>query len=230
MHRTEQPPAATLEQIPHSIRLAVNVSPNFKLEGTLMRPCHPLAIRFLSCFPIVALLAGSFPAIAQNPAHVRHSRFPNAASNDPQLLAPQDQAQACFTPESSRKGYEQFEQFDSYPMPASKGYLCINIPAGGTFVIDHLFAEADYDDAPPPGPEWYLNSTVGAYELLTGFPTQRAGSETANPHYLISQPMHLAVAGGTRVTLFTHSYYLGQNNAISETPGSASLTLLGHWE
>jgi hypothetical protein len=27
-----------------------------------------------------------------------------------------------------------------------------------------------------------------------------------------------------------HSYYLGPNNAIPETPGSASLTLMGHWE
>ena len=195
-----------------------------------MHRSHSLAFRSRSYFAIALLLTGSFPAIAQNPAHVRHSRFPNAASNDPQLLVPQDQAQACFTPETSHKGYEQFEQFDSYPMPASKGYLCINIPPGGTFVIDHLFAEADYDDAPPAGPEWYLNSTLGAYELLTGFPTQRAGSETSLPHYLISQPVHLAVAGGTRVTLFMHSYYLGPNNAIPETPGSASLTLMGHWE
>jgi len=195
-----------------------------------MRHCHRLALRSRSYLAIAALLAASAPVIGQNAPHVRHSRFPNAASNDPQLQVPQDQAQACFTPESSRRGYEQFEQFDSYPMPASKGYLCINIPAGGTFVIDHLFAEADYDDAPPAGPEWYLNSTVGAYELLTGFLAERAGSETASPHYLISQPVHLAVAGGTRVTLFTHSYYLGPNNAIGETPGSASLTLLGHWE
>jgi hypothetical protein len=103
-----------------------------------MHRSHSLAFRSRSYFAIALLLTGLFPAIAQNPAHVRHSRFPNAASNDPQLLVPQDQAQACFTPETSHKGYEQFEQFDSYPMPASKGYLCINIPAGGTFVIDHL--------------------------------------------------------------------------------------------
>lgn len=195
-----------------------------------MRHCHSFALRSRSYFAMACLLAASIPVIGQNPAHVRHSRFPNAASNDPQLLVPQDQAQACFTPESAHRGYDQFEQFDSYPMPASKGYLCINIPPGGTFVIDHLFAEADYDDATPNAPEWYLNSTLGAYELLTGFPAQRAGSETALPHYLISQPVHLAVAGGTRVTLFMHSYYIGPNNATGETPGSASLTLLGHWE
>src|ERR1700733_1577955 len=84
----------------------------------------------------------------------RHSRYPNSPSNDPQLQIPTDQAQSCFTPASSRNGYEQFEQFDSYPQPASRGYLCINIPSGDrTFVIDHLFAEADYDSAPPAEPE-----------------------------------------------------------------------------
>jgi hypothetical protein len=161
----------------------------------------------------------------------RHSRYPNSPSNDPQLQIPSDQAQSCFTPDSTRSGYEQFQQFDSYPQPASKGYLCINIPSGGrTFVIDHLFAEADYDTAPPAGPEWYLDSTVGSYELMTGFPAQLTGSATSNPHYILSQSVHLAVAGGTRVTLIMHSYYVSASNSITETPGSASLSLLGHWE
>ena len=160
----------------------------------------------------------------------RHSRYPNSPSNDPQLQIPQDQAQSCLTPEASGSAYEQFEQFDSFPQPASKGYLCINIPAGRTFVIDHLFAEADYDQAPPAEPEWYLDSAVGDYELMTGFPAQRAGSITANPHYMLSQPVHLAVAGGTRVTLIMHSYFVSASNSIGETPGSASLTLIGHWE
>lgn len=175
------------------------------------------------------LLLCAAPLLSQS-QHPRRSRYPNAASNDPQLQIPQDQAQSCFTPVSSGGGYEQFEQFDTYPQPASKGYLCINIPNGRTFVIDHLFAEADYDGAPPAGPEWYLDSTVGTYELLTGFSAQRAGSETANPHYLISQPVHIAVAGGSRVTLFMHSYFVNPNEAIAETPGTASLTLMGHWE
>jgi hypothetical protein len=161
----------------------------------------------------------------------RHSRYPNSPSNDPQLQIPTDQAQSCFTPASSRSGYEQFEQFDSYPQPASKGYLCINIPSGDrTFVIDHLFAEADYDVALPSEPEWYLDSVTGGYELMTGFPAQRAGSITAKPHYVLSQPVHLAAVAGTRVTLIMHDYYVGANNAITETPGSASLTVMGHWE
>jgi hypothetical protein len=160
----------------------------------------------------------------------RHSRYPNSPSNDPQLQIPQDQAQSCFTPSSSGGAYEQFEQFDSYPQPASKGYLCINIPAGKTFVIDHLFAEADYDQALPAEPEWYLNSAVGEYELMTGFAAQRAGAITANPHYMLSQSTHIAVAGGSRVTLIMHSFYLSASNSISETPGSASITLIGHWE
>jgi hypothetical protein len=176
------------------------------------------------------LLSLTAPSLSSQSQHSRHSRYPSAAANDPQLQLPQDQAQACFTPESSRSGYEQFEQYDTYPLPASKGYLCLNIPSGGTFVIDHIFAEADYDTAPPAPPEWYLDSTVGTYELLTGFSPQRAGSETINPHYLLSQPVHLAVAGGTRVTLFMHSYFVGPNNSIPETPGTASLTLIGHWE
>ena len=186
--------------------------------------------RVLVLFALLLLTSVFLVPSLLGQTHVRHSRYPSAPSNDPQLQLPTDQAQSCFTPESSLSGYDQFEQFDVFPQPASKGYLCINIPPGGTFVIDHLFAEADYDDAPPASPEWYLNSTLGAYELLTGFPAQRAGSETALPHYLISQPVHLAVAGGTRVTLFMHSYYVGPNNAITQTPGSASLTLMGHWE
>ena len=161
--------------------------------------------------------------------HPRHSRYPNSPSNDPQLQIPQDQAQSCFTPESSG-GYEQFEQFDSYPQPASKGYLCINIPSGKTFVIDQLFAEADYDQATPAPPEWYLDSVVGDNELMTGFAPQRAGSITANPHYMLSQSTHIAVTGGTRVTLIMHNFFMSGSSSIGETPGSASLTLIGHWE
>jgi hypothetical protein len=160
----------------------------------------------------------------------RHSRYPNSPSNDPQLQIPTDQAQSCFTPESSLSGYEQYQQFDTFPQPASRGYLCINIPPGRTFVIDHLFAEADYDAALPAGPEWYLNTVAGSYELMTGFAASRVGSVTANPHYVLSQPVHLPVMGGTRVTLIMHHYYVNANSAIGETPGTASLTLIGHWE
>jgi hypothetical protein len=162
--------------------------------------------------------------------HPRHSHFPNAPSNDPQLQIPSDQAQSCFTPESSLKGYDQFAQFDTYPQPASKGYLCINIPAGRTFVIDYLFAEADYDQGLPAPAEWYLDLTVGSYEQMTGFSAGRVGAETANPHYVLSQPVHLAVTGGTRVTLIMHDYYISASNSIGETPGTASLSLIGHWE
>jgi hypothetical protein len=162
--------------------------------------------------------------------HPRHSRYPAAPSNDPQLQIPSDQALSCFAPESSLRGYDQFEQFDTFPQPASKGYLCIFIPAGRIFVIDHLFAEADYDRELPAGAEWYLDTTVGSYEQMTGFAVGRVGSETANPHYVLSQPVHLAVAGGTRVTLIMHDYYIGVNNSITETPGTASLSLIGHWE
>jgi hypothetical protein len=162
--------------------------------------------------------------------HPRHSRFPNAPVNDPQLQIPPDQAQWCFTPESSLRGYDQFEQFDSFPQPASKGYLCINVPAGKTFVIDYLFAEADYDQELPAPAEWYLDMTVGSYEQMTGFAANRVGAETASPHYVLSQPVHLAVTGGTRVTLIMHNYYIGPNSSITETPGTASLSLIGHWE
>ncbi len=160
----------------------------------------------------------------------RHSRFPNSPSNDPQLQIPTDQAQSCFVPDGSPSAYEQFQQFDTFPQPASKGYLCIAIPAGGTFVIDHLFAEADYDQALPFGAEWYLNTVVGDYESMVGFTANRAGSFTLNPHYVLSQPVHIAVTGGTRVTLIMHNYYVSATSSITETPGTASLLLIGHWE
>jgi hypothetical protein len=162
--------------------------------------------------------------------HPRHSRYPNSPSNDPQLQIPSDQAQSCFTPESNLSGYDQFEQFDTFAQPSSKGYLCIYIPAGKTFVIDHLFAEADYDQVLPSGAEWYLNTVVGSYEQMTGFAANRVGSATPNPHYVLSQAVHLAVAGGTRVTLIMHNYYVNTSSSISETPGTASLSLIGHWE
>jgi len=182
---------------------------------------------YLACAMLLALCVSPLAAQVHPP---RHSRYPNSPSNDPQLQIPQDQAQSCFTPATSGSAYEQFEQFDSYPQPASKGYLCINIPAGRTFVIDHLFAEADYDQALPAEPEWYLDSAVGEYELMTGFAAQRAGSITANPHYMLSQSTRIAVAGGTRVTLIMHNFFVSASNSIGETPGSASLTLIGHWE
>jgi hypothetical protein len=145
-------------------------------------------------------------------------------------VIPTDQGQSCFTPESSRSGYDQFQQFDTFPQPASKGYLCINIPTGRTFVVDYLFAESDYDAVLPTDAEWYLDTISGGYELMTGFKATRAGSTTQNPHYILSQPVHLAVLGGTRVTLIMHSYYVSTTSSISETPGTASLSLLGHWE
>jgi hypothetical protein len=162
--------------------------------------------------------------------HPRHSRYPNSPSNDPQLQIPSDQAQSCFVPEGSLSAYEQYQQFDTYPQPASKGYLCIAIPANRTFVIDHLFAEADYDQPLPSGAEWYLDTVIGEYESMTGFEANRVGSVTPNPHYVLSQPVHLAVTGGTRVTLIMHSYYVNSSSSIVETPGTASLLLAGHWE
>jgi hypothetical protein len=189
-----------------------------------------LRARFLIVAGIICLgLFSQLPVLAQA-HHVRHSRYPNAPINDPQLQIPTDQVQSCFTPESSLTGYEQFEQFDTFSQPASKGYLCIAIPAGKTFVIDHLFAEADYDAVLAAGAEWYLDTYLGNYEQMTGFAANRAGSVTANPHYLLSQPLHLAVSGGSRVTLIMHSYYVNTNSSIGETPGTASLSLLGHWE
>jgi hypothetical protein len=159
-----------------------------------------------------------------------HSRYPNAPSNDPQLLLPSDEAQFCYTPDSERSGYDEFEQFDTYPQPASRGYLCINVPAGKTFVIDHLFAEADYDQATPVSPEWYLDSVTGRNETQIGFAPAHAGSLTQNSHYLLSEQVHLAVNGGSRVTLIMHDFYVSASSRVVETPGTASLLLAGHWE
>jgi hypothetical protein len=178
---------------------------------------------------LAGVLLCSIPIFGQV-HHPRHSRYPNSPSNDPQLQLPTDQAQFCFTPESSLSGYEQYQQFDTYPQPASKGYLCINIPPGRTFVIDHLFAEADYDQALPGDAEWYLDTVVGGYEAMTGFAANKVGSATPNPHYLLSQPVHLAAAGGTRVTLIMHNYYVNTTSSITETPGTAAFSLIGHWE
>jgi len=162
--------------------------------------------------------------------HSPHSRYPNSPSNDPQLQIPTDQAQSCYAPDSDGAVYDQFQQFDSYPLPASRGYLCIAIPPGKTFVIDHLFAEADYDLPLPVGPEWYLDTVTGSNETMVGFAAGRVGSVTPNPHYVLSQQVHLAVNGGTRVTLIMHSYYVNANSSIVETPGTAGLLLAGHWE
>jgi hypothetical protein len=186
-----------------------------------------------ACFALLAasLLAGNLCA----QTHPRHSRYPNTASNDPQLQIPADQAQSCFVPEvnfagSDFAGFDQFEQYDEFAHPASRGYLCIAVPAGKTFVIDHLFAEADYDASLPAPAEWYLDTMNGGYESMIGFAATRVGSLTANPHYVLSQQVHLAVNGGTRVTLIMHSYYVGTSSSIAETPGTASLLIAGHWE
>ncbi|MFT4111213.1 hypothetical protein [Silvibacterium sp.] len=167
----------------------------------------------------------ALPAGAQH-----HPRYPNAPVNDPQLLLPTDQAPSCFNPRPSGGGYDQFETFDVYAQPASKGYLCIVVPEGRTFVVDTLFAEADYDSETPAPPEWYLDTTVGHYEQLTGFAALRAGGLTSRPHYLLSQTVHIPVTGGTTVTLIMHNFVQGQNQQIVETPGTASLSLIGHWE
>ena len=178
-----------------------------------------LAGVFLCCLPLYGQVH-----------HLRHSRYPNSPSNDPQLQIPTDQAQSCFVPEGSPSAYEQFQQFDTFPQPASKGYLCIAIPANRTFVIDHLFAEADYDRELPFAAEWYLDTVTGDYEAMTGFAANRTGSTTSNPHYVLSQPVHIAVTGGTRLTLIMHNYYVSASSSITETPGTASLLLIGHWE
>ncbi len=178
----------------------------------------------LACF-----LFCSLPVFAQV-HHPRHSRYPNSPSNDPQLVLPTDQAQFCFTPESSLSRYDQYQQFDTFPQPASKGYLCINIPPGRTFVIDYLFAEADYDAPLAADAEWYLDTVLGGYESMIGFAAGRVGSATPNPHYVLSQQLRLPVAGGTRVTLIMHDYYVNANSSIAETPGTASFSLIGHWE
>ena len=179
------------------------------------------------------IFAGVFVCVLPMAAQVRgprHSRYPNSPSNDPQLQIPTDQAQSCYSPGGERSRDEQFQQFDTFPQPAGKGYLCINIPPGGTFVIDQVFAEADYDAATAGRPEWYLDTVIGNYEAMTGFAADQVGSVTPKAHYVLSQPVHLAVAGGTRVTLTMHSYYVNANSSISETPGTASLLLIGHWE
>ena len=185
------------------------------------------SFRFFAFLFCTLLCTVSVPAQVHHP---RHSRYPNSPSNDPQLQIPTDQAQSCFTPDSSLSGYEQFQQFDTFPQPASRGYLCINIPPGRTFVIDHLSAEADYDAALPTEAEWYLDTVVGHYEQMTGFPATRVGSATHYPHYVLSQPVHLGIAGGTTVTLIMHSYFVNNDSSIGVTPGTASLSLNGHWE
>lgn len=179
--------------------------------------------------PAAAVLLCALPLLAQT-HHPRHARYPNAPSNDPQLQLPTDQAQFCYTQDGQASGYQQFEQFDTYSQPASKGYLCIAIPPGKTFVIDYLFAEADYDAVLPAGAEWYLDTVTGGYENMIGFAASRTGAVTASPHYLLSEPLHLAVDGGSRVTLIMHTYYVNSNSAIGETPGTANLTIAGHWE
>ncbi|HEY1768226.1 MAG TPA: hypothetical protein VGG26_11245 [Terracidiphilus sp.] len=188
-----------------------------------------MLLRLRSVLPI-GLLLGCSMALSSQVHLPRHSRYPNSPSNDPELQLPADQAQSCFAPESSLTGYEQYQQFDDYPHPASRGYLCIAIPPGRTFIIDHLFAEADYDTVLPAGAEWYLDTIAGGYEAMTGFAANRTGAVTANPHYMLSEPVHLPVMGGTRVTLIMHNYYMNASNSIGETPGTASLTLVGHWE
>jgi hypothetical protein len=186
------------------------------------------SLRF-SCLILASALFCSSPLFSQTHA-VRHSRYPNSPSNDPQLQIPGDQAQSCFAPESSLSGFEQYQTYDDYPHPAKSGYLCIAVPQGKTFVIDNLFAEADYDSVLPAPAEWYLDSSVGGYENMTGFAAVHAGSETANPHYVLSQPVHLAVAGGTRVTLVMHNFYVNTSSSVGETPGTATLAISGHWE
>jgi|HubBroStandDraft_5_1064220.scaffolds.fasta_scaffold183934_2 hypothetical protein len=185
--------------------------------------------RSLAC-TFLLIAAPVFTSLHAQTHGPRHSRYPNSPSNDPQLQIPTDQAQSCYVPDSSLTGYDEFEQFDTYPQPASRGYLCIAIPPGKTFVIDHLFAEADYDDVLPAGAEWYLDSILGGNENMIGFAASRTGSATRNAHYVLSQAVHLAVSGGSRITLIMHSYYVNSSSAIGETPGTANLTLAGHWE
>jgi hypothetical protein len=186
----------------------------------------------LRFFPAVVLAFSLLcPNILLAQSHpLRHSRYPNSPSNDPQLLIPTDQAQSCFAPESDGQGYEQYQQFDDYPHPASHGYLCIAVPPGKTFVIDHLFAEADYDVVLTAPAEWYLDTTVNGYENMIGFAVEHAGSATANAHYVLSEPVHLAVSGGTRVTLIMHDFYMNTTKSIGETPGTATFSISGHWE
>jgi len=100
-----------------------------------------------------------------------------------------------------------------------KGYLCIAIPANRTFVIDHLFARPITTSRCRPQPS-VLDTVIGEYESMVGF--EAIGrSVTPNPHYVLSQPVHLAVTGGTRVTLIMHNYYVNSSSWITETPGRA---------
>ncbi|HTW80563.1 MAG TPA: hypothetical protein VME23_13540 [Terracidiphilus sp.] len=183
----------------------------------------------LACFTLLATAIAAAPLLAQTHGP-RHSRYPNTTLNDPQLQIPADQAPSCFAPETGFTGYDQFEQFDDYQHPSSRGYLCIAIPPGKTFVIDHLFAEADYDSELPAPAEWYLDTTNGGYESMIGFAANRVGALTANPHYVLSEAVHPAVNGGTRVTLIMHNYFVNTSRSIGETPGTASLVIEGHWE
>lgn len=171
-----------------------------------------------------------FASLDAQTHHPRHLRYPNSMANDPQLVIPADQAQACYAPDGERSRYEQYQQFDTFPLPASKGYLCIAIPTGGTFVIDHIFAEADYDQAPAAGVEWYLDSIAGNSEAMIGLTPNHAGALTGNPHYLLSQTVHIPVEGGTRLTLIMHNTYVSSSVTVGETPGTASLLVVGHWE
>ena len=99
------------------------------------------------------------------------------------------------------------------------------------FVIDHLFAEADYDGLPLARAPRVVSrhdggqlraddricgeaGGIGCRELITCFPAA----------------VHLAAAGGTRVTLIMHNFYVNNSLSITETPGTASLSLIGHWE
>lgn len=182
----------------------------------------PAVILASSLFCPVALFAQFHP--------LRHSRYPNSPSNDPQLQIPTDQAQSCFAPDGGGQGYEQYQQFDDFPHPASHGYLCIAVPPGKTFVIDHLFAEADYDAVLTAPAEWYVDTTVNGYENMIGFAAEHVGSATANAHYVLSEPVHLAVSGGTRVTLIMHDFYVNTTKWIGETPGTATFSISGHWE
>ena len=179
-------------------------------------------------FMMAFLCASSaFPQVQ----HIRHARYPDAPSNDPQLQIPTDQAQSCLnTVDDSRQSYDAFQQFDTFPQPAGKGYLCIALPAGKIFVIDQLSAEADYDSPLPDNAEWYLDVVVGQSEQVIGFVAPKAGSSTGKPHYVLSQPVHIGATGGTRVTLLMHSYVVNKDVAIGETPGTATLSLIGHWE
>jgi hypothetical protein len=47
---------------------------------------------------------------------------------------------------------------------------------------------------------------------------------------LLSEAAHLPVGGGTRVTMIMHNYYVNAGISITETPGTASLSLIGHWD